>query len=57
MKTKIRMITNDPYNDWKINDTGYIEGFCYNGQQPLVAIVIGKRCTLCHFYDFEVIEE
>ncbi len=55
MKTKVQMRGYSPYNEWKKGDIGYIDGYVYNGRQPLAAIVINDTVALAAIGSFKVI--
>ena len=41
-RIEVRFICESPYNDWKIGDFGYVDGYCRGGNGVPCAVVIVK---------------
>ena len=47
VKTRIKITGNSPYGDYRVGDTGVIDGYCRGGDDtPYAVVIIGKRFVL-----------
>lgn len=49
MKTYIRFNADSFDGDYKKGETGYIDGYVFNGTNPLVCVVMEDKVVLTHF--------
>ncbi len=55
-KTKVEMLYDDQYKEYKKGEKGYIDGYVRGGEgRPYAAVVIGERLVLCMTQHLKVI--
>ena len=57
MRTKVVIIANGQYNDFKIGEEGYIDGYCRGGdERPYAVVVIADRIVMAPLHCLKVID-
>ncbi len=57
-KTKVRMKYRDhAFNEWEVNEIGYIDGYVTKGDKTCIIVVIKHRLILCDIKDVSVISQ